>query len=137
MKKGIITSSHLPHAARLGSAQHPGMQDCSLTRQDRLLSALVQTVAAAMSLSCRSLPLLACVSLLFGACASAPPAREEKVTPPAVFKAHPGLLGQAARPKSRPLETPTKTDPDPAQKNRAAPADPANAHTNTNTADHP
>jgi peptidoglycan-associated lipoprotein len=70
----------------------------------------LQTVITAMSLSCRSILLLAFIPLLLGACASAPSAREEKVTPPAVFKAHPGLLGQAAPPELQPIEAP-KVEP--------------------------
>ncbi|MDR1889893.1 MAG: OmpA family protein [Zoogloeaceae bacterium] len=60
-----------------------------------------------MPLNYRSILLLACFPLLFGACASKSPVHEEKVTPPAVFKVHPGLLGQAVPPELQPIEEAT------------------------------
>lgn len=60
-----------------------------------------------MSLSCRSVLLLACLPLLFTACASKKPvAQDENIKPPAVFKAHPGLLGQPVPPELQPIEAP-------------------------------
>lgn len=59
-----------------------------------------------MTPSCRFVLLFACLPLLFTACASKPPVQTEKVTPPAVFKAHPGLLGQPVPPALQPIEEP-------------------------------
>jgi hypothetical protein len=82
----------------------------------------------AMLSSCRFVLLFACFPLLLGACASkGPPAPETKVAPPAVFKAHPGLLGQPSPPELRPIETPTnkwRQDPNAASKTFPEPVRP-------------
>ena len=99
MKREIITFAH-DDVRR--AKQFPDLSGQAIIRP----CSLNRFFPPIMSLSCSFVLPLACFSLLLGACAGKQPVQDEKVTPPAVFKAHPGLLGQPVPPELRPIETP-------------------------------